>query len=241
MTLASGLYQRGADLATMAARGGASYTADNQRHYFRFEAVAMKPGRLLFTAFDPAGRPAFRLASDGDTFTGILYGARQYAVGPATAENFGRFIPLGVSPDQLIALMSGAQVRPGAAGARESGDATELTVVPAGQSSESARLWRIRLAGPVGQDPARAAVQSASFGSARNPVISIKYMSVQNVPREDQGGRPEPFPHSVDVEWTEKGSLALHVSYDEVRLGLPLDQKLFSLPRPDGFELVPLP
>jgi hypothetical protein len=241
MTLASGLFQRGAGLATMAARGGASSTADTQRHSVRFEAVAMKPGRLLFTAFDPAGRPAFRLASDGGTLTGILYGARQYAVGPATAENFGRFIPLGISPDQLIALMSGAQVRPGAAGARESGGATELTVVPAGQSDDPARLWRIRLAGPVEQDPARASVQSAAFGSARNPVISIKYMSVQDVPREDQGGRPEPFPYTVDVEWTEGSRLALHVSYDEVRLGLPLDQKLFSRARPDGFELVPVP
>ncbi len=240
MTLASGLYQRGESLSTMAVRGGASYTADGKRHYFKFEALVMKPGRLLFTALDPTGRPAFRLASDGSQLTGVLYGAKQYAVGPATAANFGRFIPLGISPDQLIALMSGSQVRPGAAGARQSGDATELTVLPAGQPDGDQNLWRLRLAGPVEQDPARAVVQSAAFGSARNPAISIKYMNVKEVPREDQGGRPEPFPHSVEIDWTEGAQKSLRVTYEEVRLGLPLDQSHFTLPRPGGFELIQL-
>jgi len=242
MDLASGLYQRGESLRTLAVRGGASYSTGLRRHFFKFEAMVIKPGYLLFTALDPAGRPAFRLASDGRELTGILYGARQYVTGPATAANFGRFIPLGLSPDQLIALMSGSQVRPASAGARETSSGTELTIVPAGQPESDSQLWRLRLAGPMAQDPNSIVVNSATFGPPRKPEISIKYLSVKNVSREDQGGRPEPFPHSVEADWTgsDRQSQSLRVTYDEIRLGLPLSEGSFVLSQPDGFELVRL-
>ena len=242
MNLAMGIYERGESLRSLAARGGASYTVGQRRHYFKFEALVIKPGWLLFTAFDPAGRPAFKLASDGSQLSGIIYGANQYVMGPATAENFGRFIPLGLSPDQLIALMSGSQVRPVSAGAKESGSTTELTVVPAGRSGGDNELWRIRVAGALGQDPAAAEIQSAAFGPARNPEISIRYPSLRQVTREDLGGRPEPFPASVEVDWTgdDGKKQTLRVTYDEVRLGLALDESLFRLERPQGFELVQL-
>lgn len=242
MEMAMGLYQRGESLKSLAARGGASYSVGQRRHYFKFEALVIKPGWLLFTAFDPAGRPAFKLASDGSQLTGILYGSNQYVAGPATAENFGRFIPLGLSPDQLIALMSGSQVRPAAAGAKESGSGTELTVVPAGRPESDSSLWRIRLAGGLIQDPAAAEIQSAVFGPSRKPEISIKYPSIRQVAREDLGGRPEPFPASVEVDWTgaDNKSQTLRVTYEEVRLGLALDEALFHLEQPKGFERVQL-
>ncbi|UQZ88482.1 hypothetical protein C4J81_04390 [Deltaproteobacteria bacterium Smac51] len=240
MNLASGLYERGQSLTTLAARGGATYTSGNKRHYFKFEIAAMKPDRVLLTAFDPVGRPAFRLATDGLNMTGVMYGSNQYVSGPATAENFSRFIPLGIEPDQLVALMTGAQVRPAAAGATELGGSTELLVVPYGAEDDGRSLWRIKVAGGVNQDPFSAVVESAAFGPARRPEIAIRYGAVKNVSREDLGGRQEPFPHSVEVQWTESGQKALRVTYEEVRLGVPVGGDLFSLSRPNNFELVNL-
>jgi hypothetical protein len=239
MAMAAGLYQRGESLRTLAARGGADYRVDSKRHYFKFELAAQKPGQILFTALDPAGRPAFRLASDGVTITCIVYGEKQYAVGPATAENLGRFLPLGLAPDELAALLSGSQVRPVSAGARLNGDSTELVIQPEGGGSDS--LWRVRLAGGLEQDPAATVVQSATFGPARRPELSVKYLSVRPVPREDLAGRPEPFPGAVEAEWSDGQKQSLRVTYDQVRLGPALTESMFSLARPDGFELIELP
>lgn len=242
MDLAMGIYERGESLRSLAARGGASYTVDQKRHYFKFEALVIKPGWLLFTAFDPAGRPAFKLASDGSQLSGLIYGSNQYVIGPATASNFSRFIPLGLSPDQLIALMSGSQVRPASAGAKESDKTTELMIVPTNPSGGDNDLWRIRVAGALRQNPATAEIRSASFGPARKPKISIRYPSLRQISREDLGKQMEPFPASVEVDWTgEDGkNQNLRVTYDEVRLGLTLDESLFRLDRPDGFELMQL-
>ena len=240
MNMAAGLYQRGEDLRTMAARGGVSYTTDEKRHYFKIEVVGSKPGRMLFTAFDPAGRPAFRLASDGQQLTGVMYSTKQYVVGPATADNFARFIPLGLTPDQLMALMSGAQVRPASAGARESGQNTELAIIPAGALDSSENIWRVRIKGNLEQDPSTVVVDGATLGSPRNPRLAIKYMSVKNVAREDLGDRMEPFPHSVEADWADEEKRNLRVTYDEVRLGLVISDDMFSLAQPDGFELVQL-
>lgn len=243
MALASALYERGASLETLAARGGATYSEGQQRHYFKFEALLKKPGQLLFTALDPAGRPAFRLASDGQTLRGIVYGSNQYFSGPATAENFGRFLPLGLSPEELTTLLTGSLVRPVAAGAGNfDGRATELLVVPSGGTDDESQLWRLKVSGEVNQNPQTAALESAAFGPARRPQMALKYANIKNVTREDLGGRLEPFPHSIEAQWGGVSGKPknLRVTYNEIRLGLPLDEDLFSIPRPENFQLIEL-
>ncbi len=240
MDLARGLYERGLDLPSLAARAGVGYTAQGQRHFFRVEMAAARDGRLLFTALDPTGRPAFRLASDGQTLTGLDYGSRQYFQGPATAANFARFIPLGLSIKELVALMSGAQAKPAAAGASERGGALELTVVPEGSAEGPDSVWRLKLKGSVAQNPASAVVESAVLGPRNRPRVQIRYMSYRELEREDRPGLLQPFPHSVEAQWNDGEPRSLRVTYDELRLGPALAESLFSVERPEGFELVEL-
>ena len=238
MDLARELYLRGESLRALAVRGSISHEVGGRRQFFRFEALALKPDRLLFTAFDPAGRPAFRLAAADGRLDGLIYGARRHFTGPATAENLARFLPLDLTLEQLLALLSGATVRPEAAGARALGDNTELIIVPA--EADEKETWRLRLAGGLEQDPRQAVILAAARGPAGRPNLSLRYPAVRNLPREDIPGALEPFPASVEAQWPrEKQSLRL--AYDEISLGLELDRGLFVLTPPADFETAPLP
>jgi hypothetical protein len=237
MDLAHGLYMRGENLRTLAARGAVSHEADRRRTFFRFEALALKPDRLLFTAFDPAGRPAFRLAAAEGRLTSLNYGTRQYFAGPATAENLTRLLPLNLTLEQLVALLCGSTAKPAAAGARSTGENTEIILIPAETPEDENEVWRLKLAGGLDQDPRRAVILTAAHGSAGRPNLTLRYLTVQELPKEDEPGVLTPFPVSVEAEWT-KPKQFLRLTYDEVSLGPKLDPNLFVLKPPEGFEVV---
>ncbi|MDR2724951.1 MAG: hypothetical protein LBC90_02565 [Candidatus Adiutrix sp.] len=239
MDLARGLYQRSESLRTLAARGAVSHEDGRRRTFFRFEVLILKPDRLLFTAFDPAGRPAFRLASAEGRLTGLFYGARQYFTGAATDENFARLLPIKMAQEQLVALLCGSTVRPAAAGARAVGERnTELIITPAETSEGESDVWRLKLSGGLDQDPERAVILTAARGPARRPDLTLRYLTVQDVPRENEPGLMMPFPTSMEAEWAKQ---FLRLTYDEVSLGPKLDPGLFTLAPPEGFEVVSLP
>jgi hypothetical protein len=238
MDLARELYLRGESLHTLAVRGAVSHEVDRRRTFFRFEALAFKPDRLIFTAFDPAGRPAFRLAAADGRLTGIIYGGRQYFTGTATSENLARFLPLNLTLEQLVALLSGSTAKPAAAGVRALGDNTELILVPAEANGNENEVWRLRLAG--GLDQAPHVILAAVRGPASRPNLSLRYLKVQNLPREDKPGILTPFPTSIEAEWTKEKQF-IKLVYDEVNLGPALDPELFVLKQPESFEAVFLP
>jgi hypothetical protein len=240
MDLARGLHLRGESLRALAARGSVSHEAGRRRAFFRFEAVTLKPDRLLFTAFDPAGRPAFRLASAEGRLTGLNYRTRQYFTGPATAGNFALFLPLNLNQEQFVALLCGSTARPEAAGARAAGENTEIVLVPAEAPEDENEVWRLKLAGGLDQDPRRAVILTAARGPAGRPDLRLRYLAVRDLPREDEPGGLMPFPTSVEAEWTKPKQL-LRLTYDEVSLGPTLDPGLFVLTPPEGFEAVPSP
>ena len=238
MDLARGLYLRNENLRTLAARGAVSHESGRHRMFFRFEVLILKPDRLLFTAFDPAGRPAFRLASAEGRLTSLIYGARRYFTGAATAENFARLLPINMTQEQLVDLLCGSTARPAAAGARTMGENTELVLVPAESPGDESEVWRLKLVGGLDQDPRRAVILTAARGPARRPDLFLRYHTVQYLPREDEPGLTTPFPTSVEAIWDKQ---LLRLTYDEVSLGPKLDPDLFALAPPEDFELVSLP
>jgi len=240
MDLAYELYLRGVNLRSLAARGQVSHESGGRRAFFRFEVLILKPDQLFFTAFDPLGRPAFRLVTGEGRLSGLIYGARQYFTGPATTENFNRFLPLNLPPDQLVALLCGSIARPVTAGSRTVGGNTELIIAPAETQEDENALWRLRLAGDLEQDPSRIVILAAAHGPAGRPNLNLRYAKIQDLPLEDEPGVLMPFPTSVEAEWSKKKQF-LRLTYDEVKLGPKLDPGLFVLTPPDDFEVVPLP
>ncbi|MGL4207835.1 MAG: hypothetical protein ACRCTY_00455, partial [Candidatus Adiutrix sp.] len=133
--MAQALHLRGAGLTTMAARGAFNYTNEGRRHYFKFEMAIIKPNHILLTIFDLTARPLFKISSNGQTITAVNYASKQYATGPSTAANFNRFLPLGLTVEELPPLLTGAPPAPQMARTQKMGSRTELTVVPIGASN----------------------------------------------------------------------------------------------------------
>ena len=247
LPLAQGLYQRGESLKSFAARGRVNYYKDKQRHFFRFEFISKTADKMLFTAFDPAGRPAFKMLIKDGQLSGVIYHDRKFVQGPATRENLNIFIPVNLPPQDLLALMTGAQVKPEAASGRIKGADSELIVKPDqeqsayGQNQEQDAVWKISLKGSLEQNPQMAVIKKAEFGQPRRqPQISLNYEQVENMSREDLPGQPlEPFPKKVSAQW-QKGE-NLEINYEELRLGGQFGNEAFSLSPPAGFEVIVLP
>lgn len=243
--LAKGLYERGSGLKSFAAQGRINYYRGKQRHFFRFEFVSQKPGSMLLTAFDPAGRPAFKMLIYQNELTGVLYQSGEYVKGPATAENLALFIPVALDPEDLLRLMTGSQVEAASAEGREktvSGQVvSELAVSPVQGDGGVEHIWRLKVQGPLGQDPLMAKVSSAAYGPIMKPAMSVNYEQIKEAQREDQNGRTEPFPYKIMARWqTGSGEETMELSYDEVRLGADIPKTLFSVPRPAEFKLIQL-
>lgn len=250
--MAQALYERGQTLPSFAARGDATYIQGQDRKFFRFELITAKPDKILFTVFGPAGKPAFKLASDGTTMSYIAYGEKAYITGKASPENFRRIMPFDFSLQELIALASGAQVEPtwatmamastkkntktGQGGAISS---TTLFVRPSVSPDGNDYYWQIRLSGDAAAlKPDQLKVESSKYGPPRRPKIEISYNSIKDLTREDNPGQTEPFPFTINGKWQLESSREALLRYEEVRLGLKLDEKMFKLEKPASYDLI---
>ncbi|MDR1049940.1 MAG: hypothetical protein LBP95_02445 [Deltaproteobacteria bacterium] len=222
------LGRAGRRVTTMAARGELNLRRDGSTHYFRFELTARKPGDFVFTVMDPLGRPAARVAVAGGDFLSLEYGPRLASAGEAVPETLGRFLPLGLRPEDFLAILSGVLVPEPAGATYASG---KLRVAGAGFWSGS--TWTVGTgSGPDGPRLERFAVLG-SDGEA----FSGSYSRFESVVSQDTGESVS-FPRTVVVDWGAGRSLA--VRYDEVALGFAPPAGAFSTAVPAGFRMVPL-
>jgi len=96
-----------------------------------------KPAMLRYTAVDPLGRPLFIVVSDGSTFTAVDTLKGEGYTGPVTASFWRRYVPGGISPQELFFWLSGG-LRPG-----------ELRIDDVRLGKNSSRPWII-LSAPGG-------------------------------------------------------------------------------------------
>jgi hypothetical protein len=231
------LHLRGSGLATFAARGGASASEGSTRRYFRFELLGKRPDRLLVTVLSPAGTPVYRLSHAGGLVSAVDYSARTHRVGlpqDAAADRMLEFF----RPESLLPLLTASAPGPplsASATTAVSGGIRRTELVEAVGGSPEGFFWRLFLEEGQGGEPSSPVLKKAEYGPLSSPVLTVSYDAHAPTPREDLGGRAEPFPRKTTIAWTAGRGRLLEVRCDEVRLGVELPDALFVLEKPPGF------
>jgi outer membrane lipoprotein-sorting protein len=229
MELANSLRQAGQDISTLAARGSVEYTADKSNHFFRFEVLAKKPDSFQFTILDPLGRPAVRMVNDGFQFMALEYGPREASIGDSQTLSLGRFLPVGLTAQDFISILSATLVPdPSQASfSLNSAEKIALRIVPEGHWSGS--TWRVDVS--TGENSQRIDGFSANFENGL-PILAA-YSNFTSHPVEDINKIVD-FPSRIDLTWGQGEKLLIR--YTEVRLGFPAQSEMFSTSVPSGFK-----
>jgi hypothetical protein len=199
--------------------------------------VCERPGSLLFTAFDPLGSPAFRLAASGGILRAADYMGKAYYAGEIRGGPLELLVPIPLSAEELLATLSGSLPFPPAR-------AEALAPFPAGEGEALFLVWpqgearplRVAVSGSAPwTEAAGKTVRSVSLGSASSPDFQARYGRWESAPRDDRGGAPALFPRTVAASWRQGGERALNVTYREVSLGFSPPPGIFNLDQPPGF------
>jgi outer membrane lipoprotein-sorting protein len=222
--------------ASFAARGAANYQDGSAKSFLRFELALRRPGDFSFTVFDPMGRPAYRVVSDGRRLAALDYGTAVCAVAPASAQAFERFMPVKLELAQLMSILTGAPLQAPAAAASaaaDDGSVQELRVWAAEAGPDD--FQRLELSWEAGEPLLR----RLGFGGRRAAALTAAFDGFQPTGREDApGGGTRLFPRKLTVVWTGDRPRSLEVRYDEVRLGPALNEEIFRVAAPEGFSRV---
>jgi outer membrane lipoprotein-sorting protein len=233
LELARALWERGREIPTFAARGSLNLTEGNTTRFVRFELLTVRPDKLVLTLLDPLGRPALKAVSDGLKLVALDYGGRLAAVGAATETNIRRVLPVGLSPETLLAILSDALIlRPDRAAAGYSADGAVVSLLLSTFDQTGETVWSVSLQeGPEG--PLVSGLSVKAQGG--RPALSVTYGTFKSLPVEglDPPRPPRSFPHLVEAQTGDGRRLT--VRYDEVRLGATLPAEVFLTEIPEGF------
>ncbi|MDR1164535.1 MAG: hypothetical protein LBO66_01435 [Deltaproteobacteria bacterium] len=237
LELATGLYERGESLKTFALRGEANYARGRDRRFHRFELIAAKPDAFLFTAFDPLGRPAFKLLSRDGEIRALDYLEAVFHVGDARDFSLNDLLPTPFGPEAFLALLAGAlPEKPVRAEALEAFPAREATVSLNYWGPYDSVPYLVQVqGGPLWNMAEKPRARAFSKGSRYNPEFVARFGGFRDREWESLN-ESLPFPDSVTAQWKEKGEAReLVVRYQEIRLGFPLPEGLLELAPPEGY------
>jgi hypothetical protein len=222
--LLKSLEENGRRVQRFAAQGRWSYEGPRGNQNASFSLAAAPPDRLRLLAVDPFGRPALTVVARAGTIRLLSHKETRLYVGPTDLCLKKCFLPLGLSLAELMGLLAGgcpvwpfqeAQVSPDPAG--------RITLALLGSRACTGQDCREEILLDAEQRLPRQVRLLAADGRVLREVVFADY--------RDAGGFEAPYEISFTDE-TEQ--VSLKVSYDEVRINLPLSETLFSLEVPPG-------
>lgn len=162
------------------------------------------------------------------------YGESLAAVGASTPENVRRVLPVGLSLDTLLSILSDALIlRPDLAAASQNSDGAFTALLLSTKEKEGVTTWSVSLAeGPGGPRVTGFEIKA----QPHRPALSVSYGTFKSVEVDGSGARD--FPHLVEATLADGRSLA--VRYEEVRLGMEIPPELFEIAVPEGFDVTEL-
>ncbi|MEW5722803.1 MAG: DUF4292 domain-containing protein [Thermodesulfobacteriota bacterium] len=233
-TVVERLRERQDLVRTFAGRGSIKLKRDKSEHYLEVMVAAARPDRLRLQGFDFMGRPVLILAVDDKTLSFLDYRQARLFQGPATPENLSRFLPLGLSLPEVVALLSGGQPlaaydRASLEARREVGGATWVLSLFRPRGDWVEKVWLT----PGGLQVSR--VELGHRGEKADYRLDFAdYRTVEGRPPAETA----PFQiKAADVQSTRE----LIISYTEVSLNPELPATLFQLEPPAGVVVEPLP
>ncbi len=188
-------------------------------------AIAL-PDRARLETLTPVGTTALMVAIRGEELRVHSPIRKEFGVGPATAETLGRLVRVPVPPAFLLRLLAGLPpfpVRPNDPRTKTSAEGSALRI----DAVEG--VWWERLLTGEG-DPS---IVRGELGQAAGMLIRFGFDD-----RRPAGEAQFPF-----VIWAEDAASGarLTLTYERVRLNLPVEDNLFELPTPsDGSRVIRL-
>lgn len=190
--------------------------------------VAVKrPASMHLETLNFFGKPVAALASNGFKFNLFVEERATFYVGPATAANVGRLLPIAIEPEEAVAVLLGDVLRlPGAKARMELDRDRRAYILTLSRGAVSQRLWvgtedlRLLRAEVVGAAGLRATFSDfQAFGNFAFP-MEIELLALQ-------------------ADGTPAGA-EVALSYKEVELNVALPPSLFALEPPAGAKHVEL-
>jgi hypothetical protein len=189
------------------------------------EAISVsRPASVRLDTVGAFGRVFSILATDGASLRFVSPGDRRVYAGAPTAENLGRFLPFTLRLEDIIAIFLGGRPEP-------AGD-------PSLTYDSSDATLRLRTANRSG---------SASLAVYDARTLDLRRLEIIDPPRRGRGDRlrrveargRDPLSRAAARE-RARPAVTMTVAFQKVEPNAILDDGLFALGTPRGFEVIPI-
>ncbi len=229
-TLIQMLRQRQAQMKSFAGRGSMQFKSPGYNYHFDIMTASIRPNQVRLQAYDPLGRPALTMAANQKELSSLDYREAILYQGPATAENFGRFLPLGLGISDVITLFAGSPPM-----------TPHIRATVKAKRLDNQDVWLLSLFKSGGRYVQRiwlTTTGSRALKAEIGPIDGKAILTFAFSSFQEQGGLAVPtIIQMSDIQEDAE----LIIKYQEIKVNPDLPENTFSIPTPPGVQVEPLP
>ena len=190
------------------------------------EAInAIRPDRLRLDTIGPFGRVFSVIATDGEGLVFMSPGERRVYTGEPTAENISRFLPFALAVEDVVAVLLGGL--------------PESELAPSVSYDEEEAALVVRTVNKSG---------SVSLATFDVRTLDLRRLQIIDPPPrlaavvDYEGWMPRDgidFPSRISIRVPSRDVL-MHISFKKVEPNAAIEDIVFRIPAPRGFEIFPM-